>query len=149
MKRTIFFENIIREPMEERTSLFSDAYLDYGVSEYAAFKTLEYLRESWEEDGRDHNRASVDFITASLDVTIKCLTEWKRTWEAVVVADMEAERVSELLRNSDFVSANDSMNKIRALVHKFEPFDLKQTREMMGREYTKIEELVDAGSEVA
>lgn len=149
MKRTIYFENIIQDPMESRSSVFSDVFPDYGLSEYAAFKALEYLRESWEEEGREHNRASVDFITASLDDTIKCLMAWKRTWEAVVVADMEADRLRELLSNSDFVGASDSMNKIKAMVQKFNPPDLRQARLIMSREYTKLAELVDASEESA
>lgn len=145
MNRTVFFENIVREPSEERSSLFSDAFPDDGLSEWAAFKALECLRECWEHDGRELNRASVDFVTGTLEDTIKCLATWKRVWEAVVVADMDAELVGELLRNGDFAAAADRTNKIKALIHKFNLAELKHAREMMGREHTKIAELVDAG----
>lgn len=148
MKRTIFFENIIQEPDDEQfPSLFAKAFPDNGLTEYAAYKALAYLSECWGEEGREHNRASVDFVTGTLRGTIECLTTWLKTWEAAVVADMEAERVAELLREGNFSGATDRMNKVKALVQNFNPADLTKTREMLSTEYSKIQELVDAAKE--
>jgi hypothetical protein len=146
MMRKVFFENIIQTPDCERSSLFSDAFQEDGLSEYAAFKALECLQASWEDSGRELIRADVDFVTASLRDTIACLTAWKRTWEAVVVADMDAEMVGELLRAGNFGAAADRTGKVKAAVDKIDPSELKRTREMLSREYTKIEELVEAGN---
>jgi hypothetical protein len=150
MMRKVYFENIIQSPESERSSLFSDAFPgDCGVAEYAAFKALESMQESWEDSGRELIRADVDFVTGTLKDTIACLTSWLRTWEAVVVADMEVEMVGELLRRGDFGAAAHRTATVKALVGKFDPAELKRTREVLSREYTKIEELVDAGVESA
>lgn len=143
----VHFDNIIVDPDSEIRSLFADAFVDISVSDYAAFEALKYMQSSWEDSGKELSDGDVAFVTCCLRDTIQALTNWKAVWEATVVAERHIAQAAEFARCSEFNNARASMNKAEAMRKGFDVKKLQYTLELLGREYSKIEELVDVSEE--
>ena len=144
MERTVHFDNIIRDPEEDAAGLFADVYSDVSLSDYAAYGALKQMQEAWEENGTVLDLTDIEFVTGCVEDTIKSLQRWHKAWLATVASDMWIEQAAEYARQGDYERAGALHAKAREARRTFKNPDVRKTLELLGKPYSKIEELLDA-----